>query len=368
MISYDNRRFKTNTIIDEHVKLNARMVPFGGWEMPVQYEGILNEHKTTREGVSLFDISHMGEFIIEGHFAKSGLDQIVTQSLDDLPIHSARYGAILNEQGGILDDLIVFRLAEEKWFLVVNGATTDKDAAHIQKHLTADAQFQDVSLQTGKLDIQGPQSRDILKTLAPGIEKLDYYTFDFFDLLGENVLISRTGYTGELGYEIYFPWNRTTDLWQELLRCKGVTPAGLGARDILRLEVGYSLYGHELNENITPLECGLTRFVDWDKDFIGKEALLQQKDQGLERKLVGFTSSSRRSPRADQKLFSDSQQDIGIVTSGTFSPILGVGIGLGFVPTSIPTKGETIYFGNEKNPVEAKTSTKFFYKNGSLKN
>lgn len=358
---------KRTPLYEEHLALKARMVPFGGWAMPVQYEGILAEHLHTRKAVTLFDISHMGEFIIEGDLNESGLDRIVTMSLKDLPVKASRYGTILNEQGGIIDDLIVFRLEEKKWFIVVNGATTEKDVAHFRKYLTNNARFTDVTFQTGKLDIQGPQSREILKRLVPAIDRLQYYAFDFFDLLGEHVLISRTGYTGELGYEIFYPWDKTVDLWKALLAHKEVKPAGLGARDILRLEVGYSLYGHELNDHISPLEAGLTRFIDFDKDFMGKDVLLKQQHNGLKRKLVGFVSDSRRSPRAEQVIFDSDEKEIGIVTSGTFSPTINKGIGLGFVAVDCSGSGEKILFGDAKNKVSAIISSKVFYKGGSLK-
>lgn len=335
--------------------------------MPVQYAGILDEHAATRHGVSIFDISHMGEFIIQGDCVKSGLDGIVTMSLQDLPVRACRYGCMLNPQGGIIDDLIVFRLEEEKWFIVVNGATTAKDAAHFQKHLTGSADFKDVSAQTGKIDVQGPLSRDVMRSFVADIEKLNYYTFDFFDLLGEHVLISRTGYTGELGYEIYFPWDRTPELWQALMAHEGVKPAGLGARDVLRIEMGYSLYGHELEENISPLEAGLNRFVHLDKEFFGKAALLEQQESGVQRKIVGIRSNSRRSPRQGHLIFTESGESVGEVTSGTFSPSLRQGIGLGFVSCEHAQTDSKILFGSVNNKNEAVISSRAFYKDGSLR-
>ncbi len=353
-------------LFDVHNALNARMVPFGGWEMPVQYEGILKEHAHTREAASIFDISHMGEFIIEGDCVESGLDRLVTMSLSDLSVHSCRYGCILNDQGGVIDDLIVFRMEQDKWFIVVNGATIQKDAAHFQKHLSRSSKFIDVSLQTGKIDIQGPASREILTSFVAEIDQLDYYTFDFFDLLGENVLISRTGYTGELGYEIYYPWNKTKDLWQALIAHDKVKPAGLGARDVLRLEMGYSLYGHELGEDISPLESGLNRFIQFEKDFIGKDVLMAQKDKGLKRKIVGLSSETRRAPREGYQIYSESGDAIGVVTSGTFSPCLNKGIGLGFVDTQHASQGSNVLFGDDKNKNAAVIVSRAFYKSSSL--
>jgi aminomethyltransferase len=355
-------------LYEEHIALKARMVPFGGWEMPVQYEeGILAEHAYTRNATTLFDTCHMGEFVVEGDCQKSGLDCLVTMAIADMPLKTCRYGMLLNDQGTVMDDLIVFREEQEKWFIVVNGATTAKDKAHFQKHLTSSARFQDISSKTGKIDVQGPQSRKVLSQLVDQIEKLDYYSFDYFSLLGMNVLISRTGYTGELGYEIYLPWEKTVQVWKKLLSLCDVKPAGLGARDILRLEVGYSLYGHEINESITPLEAGLSRFVDFNKDFIGKEALLKQKAQGLSRKLIGFCSLTRRSPREKYKIYSEDNQEIGFVTSGAFSPSLDKGIGLGYVSSLLSKEGTKIFWGDEKNKNLGEIAGKVFYKRGTLK-
>jgi len=355
-------------LYEEHLALGARMVPFGGWEMPVQYEGILAEHKHTREAVTVFDTCHMGEFTIHGEPGKVGLDRLVTMNLQTMPYKTCRYGFLLNEKGGVMDDLIVFRIDEEKWFIVVNGATTLKDADHFRRHLKEKEAFEDISAKTGKIDIQGPLARNILKSLVDGIEKLDYYTFDFFDLLGENVLISRTGYTGELGYEIFYPWQKIKELWRVLLENGKVKPAGLGARDMLRLEVGYCLYGHELDEHISPLEAGLEKFIDFEKDFIGKKALLEQKKQEIPHRLIGVASASRRAPRLGQKIYSLDGKEIGSITSGSFSPMVGIGVGLGFVKIEAAAKGTAILFGNEKLKSEGEITSRIFYRNGSLKN
>ncbi|OGX34364.1 MAG: hypothetical protein A3C36_07655 [Omnitrophica WOR_2 bacterium RIFCSPHIGHO2_02_FULL_52_10] len=354
-------------LYDEHVALKAKMVPFGGWAMPVQYAGIIAEHTHTRTAVSIFDVSHMGEFVVEGDCRRSGLEALVTMPLADMPAKACRYGCLLNERGGIIDDLVVFRTDKEKWFIVVNAATTQKDAAHFRKHLTSQAAFKDVSAQTGKIDVQGPRSREILKILVANIGNLDYYSFDFFNCLGQNVLISRTGYTGELGYEIYFPWGQTADLWRELMKLDGVRPAGLGARDTLRLEMGYSLYGHELSEDISPLEAGLGRFIDFDKEFIGKDALVKQKQDGFRRKITGLCSASRRAPREGQKIYLPSGGEIGQVTSGTFSPSLNQGIGLGFVDARHAAAGTAVEFGDERVRQAAVLSPRNFFKSGSLK-
>ena len=358
---------KQTPLYSEHVALNARIVAFGGWEMPVQYEGILSEYEHTRKAVTLFDTCHMGEFLVRGDCRKTGLDALVTMAIADMPVHSCRYGMLLNDQGGVIDDLVVFREGPEEWFIVVNGATTAKDARHFRQRLKQPQAFNDISSEIGKIDVQGPLSRQILADLIPGIEKLAYYTFDWFNCSGETVRVSRTGYTGELGYEIYSSSATVMAIWRKLLQNPNVKPAGLGSRDMLRLEVGYSLYGHELNEATTPLEAGLARFVDFTKDFIGKNALLKQQKEGLRRGIAGFISETRRAPRQDSKIYAPTGEAVGVVTSGTFSPCCRRGIGLGFVPIGLASTGQKIYFGDDNTKNLAIISSRIFYKNGSLK-
>ena len=264
-----------------------------------------------------------------------------------------------------MDDLIVYRLAQEKWMVVVNAGNMEKDDRQFRKHI-ASSKFRNVSSETGKLDIQGPMSRKILSSLVEDLERLDYYTFDEFDVLGERVIVSRTGYTGELGYEIYFPWDKIAELWREVLK-RGAKPAGLGVRDVLRIEMGYSLYSHELEEHILPLEAGLNKFIDWNKDFIGKAALLAQKERVV-RKIVCFVSENRRSPRAEQKIYSTDGEEIGIVTSGTFSPALERGVGLGFIAKDQGTFGQKLSVGSENNKITVEVVKRPIYTQGSLKN
>ncbi len=352
----------------EHVALGGKMVEFAGWEMPVQYgEGVLNEHRANREGCSIFDCSHMGEFLLEGDALGSGLDRIVTQSVKDMPVRSCRYGMILNTLGGTMDDLIVYRLAEKKWMIVVNAANIEKDREHFLAHLSSGAQFRDLSAETAKLDLQGPLSRDVLSGIVPGIRKLEYYTFDEFDLLGERVIISRTGYTGELGYEIYYPWGGAVKVWEALLSDKRVKPTGLGVRDVLRIEMCYPLYGHELTENISPLEAGLKPFVSMKKDFIGKEALVRMEGAGLPQRIIYFVSESRRAPRQGHRIYAAGGQAAGEVVSGTFSPALNAGIGVGFIKKEFTDIGKNIIFGDEKFRLNAGVDSRPFYKAGSLK-
>lgn len=351
-------------LTEQHLALGARMVGFGGWNMPLQYESILLEWEYNRKGVSLFDCSHMGEFLVKGDAVKSGLDQMVTQTIVDMPPNTCRYGAMLNDSGGVIDDLIVYRKGPEDWMIVVNAANIEKDANHFREHLKPGASFEDVSLRTAKLDLQGPHSREVLKIVVPGIENLEYYAFSQFQINGIPCLISRTGYTGELGYEIYCPWEKCKEIWTAILKDDRVKPTGLGVRDVLRVEMCYSLYGHELDESISPLEAGLGRFLDSQKDFIGKKALGTQKPV----RCVGyFISTSRKSPRSGNKIFDAAGQEIGVVTSGTFSPALQAGIGIGLMGSHSNDISAVVFFGDEKSKAEASVVKRPFYKNGSLK-
>jgi len=351
-------------LADVHLSLGAKMVGFGGWNMPLQYESILAEWEHNRKTASLFDCSHMGEFMVKGDPLACGLDRIVTQPIVDMPVNTCRYGAMLNEEGGVIDDLIVYRRGPQDWMIVVNAANIEKDARHIQAHLNSKAHFEDASFKTAKLDLQGPQSREVLKALVPGIEKLSYYTFDQFEINGASCLVSRTGYTGELGYEIYCPWEKCKEIWQNILDNATVKPTGLGVRDVLRVEMCYSLYGHELDESISPLEAGLDKFIDDKKDFIGAKAMAARPG-GCG---IGyFESRSRKSPRAGNKIFDAAGKEIGVVTSGTFSPALQVGIGIGFVGRPNKDVGVEVFFGDEKNKAAASITKRPFYKNGSLK-
>ncbi|HEX9080021.1 MAG TPA: glycine cleavage system aminomethyltransferase GcvT, partial [Desulfuromonadaceae bacterium] len=313
-------QLKSTPLCGRHEALGALMAPFGGWNMPIQYEGIIAEHKWCREQAALFDICHMGEFLFQGDLVSSGLEDIFTFSVQSIPVGRSRYGFLLNEQGGIIDDLIVFRLAHDRVMVVVNAATADNDFTVIKSRLKG-GEFTNISAATGKLDIQGPHSRAVLAAAFGGeIITLPYFKFMTMDILGSEAIVSRTGYTGELGYEIFLPADKVGDLWDLLLKDGRVKPAGLGARDVLRLEVGYSLYGSDIDEATTPLEAGLEAFVNFDKEFVGKEALLRQKEQGVTRKKVAFEVKGRRSPRHHYEICLAGEA-VGSVTSGVFSPM-----------------------------------------------
>jgi len=308
-------------LCSRHRDLQALMAPFGGWDMPIQYEGIIAEHAWCRTKAALFDICHMGEFMFQGDFEADGLEGVFAFSIKTIPVGRSRYGFLLNDQGGIIDDLIVFRLAEDKAMIVVNAATADNDFAVISTRLRGGS-FSNITTATGKLDIQGPLAREVLvAAFGEQIAAIPYFKFIDMKILGVDAIVSRTGYTGELGYEIFLPAEKTTDLWDLLLQDERVKPAGLGARDVLRLEVGYSLYGSDIDEGTTPFEAGLEGFVNFDKQFVGREALLKQKELGISRQKIAFKVSGRRSPRHHYDIVSGSQE-IGCVTSGVFSPML----------------------------------------------
>jgi aminomethyltransferase len=360
-------QLKTTPLSSHHRALGALMAPFGGWDMPIQYEGIIAEHRACREQAALFDICHMGEFIFSGDIVGSGLEDVFTFSVATIPLGRSRYGFLLNEAGGIIDDLIVFRLAADKAMIVVNAATADNDFDVIKSRLK-DGVLENVTAATGKLDLQGPLSRDVMaRFFDPAVCGLPYFKFTTTKILGYEAIVSRTGYTGELGYEIFIPAEKIPELWELILSDDRVKPAGLGSRDLLRLEVGYSLYGNDLSEQITPLEAGLEAFVNFDKNFIGKDALLKQKASGLSRIKVPFRLSSRRSPRHDYSIASNGET-VGVVTSGAFSPMLGCGVGIGFVPPRLAAQGTPLTIVHEKVSMEAEVCELPFYKGGSLRN
>jgi len=357
---------KSTPLISEHESLKALIAPFGGWNMPIQYEGIIAEHRWCRAKAALFDICHMGEFHFQGDFTTSGLEEIFTFSVTGIPLGRCRYGFLLNKRGGIIDDLIVFRLGENEVMIVTNASTIDKDRAAIAERLKG-GELRDISAVTGKLDLQGPLSRDILvKAFGPEIAAIPYFKSTRMRLLGVEAIVSRTGYTGELGYEIFLPSDKVKELWQLLLADERVKPAGLGARDLLRLEMGYSLYGNDIDEETTPLEAGLPAFVNFNKEFVGRDALLKQQREGLNRVRTAFRMTSRRSPRHHYEIWREGAQS-GIVTSGGFSPMLGCGIGLGLVRPEAALTGAPLTIRRENVSMEAFVCDLPFYKGGSLR-
>lgn len=309
-----------------HTANGARMVPFAGWNMPVQYRGILEEHRHTRNGASIFDISHMGEFLLEGSGATEALSRVVTHNLQTLTPSKCRYGFLLNERGGVLDDLIVYRLAEEKYMLVVNGARIGVDFSWIAERLPAGLRFVDQSSETAKIDLQGPDSFAVLSAAIPGDwADLGYFGFRETRLEDCRLLVSRTGYTGELGYELYLPWDKAPWIWERLLREPGVLPAGLGARDTLRLEMGLPLYGQDLDEEHTPVEAGYGGMITSSAPFVGKDKL-----GAVREKLIGLRIEGRRSARHHDEVYLG-ETKAGVITSGSIAPSLGCCVALAYV-------------------------------------
>ena len=358
---------KVTPLRAHHEGLKALMAPFGGWLMPIQYAGIIAEHKWCREKAALFDICHMGEFLFKGDIVADGLENVFTFSVKGIPVGRSRYGFLLNEQGGVIDDLIVFRLGEDEVMVVVNGATIANDFSVIRSRLKEGTQFTDISDATGKLDLQGPLSREVLAGLfGAEIGTIPFFKFIRTRILGVDAIISRTGYTGELGYEIFLPSSKVVELWELLSKDERVAPAGLGARDLLRLEVGYSLYGSDLDEETTPLAAGLAAFVNLDKEFVGKTALQKAQQQGAAKVKVAFRVNSRRAPRHHYQILHQGAE-VGSVTSGAFSPMLSCGIGLGFVKPEAAVLGAKLVIKHERVEMEAEVVELPFYSGGSLR-
>lgn len=358
---------KTTLLLDEHKQLKARLAPFGGWLMPIQYESILGEHRWCRESAALFDTCHMGQFLFRGAIGVAGIERLFSFRIDSIAVGRCRYGFLLNERGGIIDDLTVYRLADDELMVVVNAGPEEKDFAAIQAGLGGNASFEDRTGLDGKLDLQGPRSREVLlRYFGAEIEEIPFFGFRPVTILGTDAIISRTGYTGELGYEIYCRNEVLVELWHLLLQDERVAPAGLGARDLLRLEMGYSLYGNDLDETTTPLEAGLERFVDFQRDFVGREALVRQRNEGLRRVRVAFRVSSRRSPRQGYEIFRAGAR-VGTVTSGAFSPMLGCGIGMGYVATEATAIGTPLEIVHDGVTLAATVVELPFYLEGSLR-
>ena len=360
---------KRTPLFEAHRELGARLVEFGGWEMPVQYSGILEEHRAVRERAGLFDVSHMGEFRVEGPGALAFLNSLVPNDVSKLAINQALYTQLCRPNGGTVDDLIIYHLGPDHYMTVVNAGTLEKDWAWISEHMAGrgDVTLTNISDETALIALQGPLALNILEPLTEtDLSAIAYYHCQPGTVAGIECLISRTGYTGEDGFELYHPANRAFELWQALLKAgeaHGLLPAGLGARDTLRLEAGYCLYGHELSDEITPLEAGLGWTVKLNKadDFIGKQALVDEKRDGLRRKLVGIELRERGIPRAGYPILRDGQQ-IGEVTSGTMCPTLGHAAALGFVPPSDATPGTELAVEIRGKAIPAVVTPLPFYK------
>jgi aminomethyltransferase len=357
---------------DEHLRLNAKMVSFAGYEMPIQYPGgITAEHNAVRTAAGLFDVSHMGEFEVRGPRALDFVQHITTNDVSRLEVGQAQYSTMTNEQGMVIDDLLVYRFADH-YMLVVNGANHDKDWAWVTRWA---AQFgvdvRDVTDDVALLALQGPRAPEILARLTDAdLDAIRYYRFAEGTVDGVPAIISRTGYTGEDGFELYVPAEQAAGLWRRLLETgadDGLTATGLGCRDSLRLEMGMALYGNDLDEGHTPLEAGLGWVTKLDKgDFVGREALARQKEEGVRRRLVGFRLKERGFPRPHYPVSVDGQ-NVGEVTSGTLSPTLGEGIGMAYVPAEASKPGTEIGIVIRDRAVPAEVVKPPFHTGGSAK-
>lgn len=335
-------------LYDEHVRLKARMVDFAGWEMPVQYTGVIGEHRIVRSSAGLFDVSHMGQIEITGSGALDAVQHLTTNDASKLADGAAQYSIFCNERGTVIDDIIVYRMSATRFIIVVNASNADKDFKWCEGHLIGNAAATDVGDSYALIAFQGPKSLSILAGLTDvDLAKLPSYHFSAGSVAGRrNCIVARTGYTGEEGVEIFTSPSDAPAVWQALLergKPEGVAAAGLGARDTLRLEMKYSLYGHEISEETSPLEAGLAWVVKLDKpaDFIGRKALIQFKEKGPARRLVGFRMIDRGIPRQGYPILTDGKQT-GIVTSGTMSPSMGIAIGIGYVPVEHSKIGNEI--------------------------
>ena len=330
---------KKTPLYEKHVALHAKIIDFGGWAMPVQYTNVIEEHRTTRTGATLFDICHMGEIEVQGPQAFDLLQSTLTRNLADQKIGQVKLSALLNDHGGVIDDLTVYKMKDDLYWLVTNATPRERDFERVSSILRDskfDCRLEDISDRIGKLDLQGPRSQDILQPLAgKDLSGIRFYHFIESTVAGIPAIISRSGYTGEDGFEVYAASDQIGLIWDQLLEAGaafGLKAAGLGARDTLRLEAGMMLNGQDITEDVCPLEIPYAWLVDWHKDFAGKAALTACRDKGLRRKLVGFEMTGRGIARHGYKVLSG-KNEIGLVTSGTFSPTLNKAIGLAFVET-----------------------------------
>lgn len=363
--SAQGSELKRTPLYDTHVALGAKIVPFAGYEMPVQYPGGISvEHKAVRESCGMFDVSHMGEVIVRGPDAVRFVASVTSNDVNALKVGQIHYSTLLREDATIVDDLLVYRFADHL-MLVVNASNKEKDLAHLRAHLTGfDATIEDVSDATALLAIQGPNAPALVASIAEvPIDGIKYYWFTEGKVAGVQCIISRTGYTGELGFELYFDASHAKRMWDAVMAAGQVTPCGLGARDTLRLEAGLCLYGHELDDHITPLEAGLGWLVKLGKPetFLGKEVLLKQHQDGTDKKLVGFTFEERAIPRHGYPVVYGDVV-IGEVRSGTMSPTLGIPVGTCYLPSAAAVEGTRFEVDIRGKRVPAKVVRLPFYK------
>ncbi|WP_405223841.1 glycine cleavage system aminomethyltransferase GcvT [Dokdonia sp. Asnod1-B02] len=361
---------KNTALTEVHESLGAKMVPFAGYNMPVSYEGVNAEHDVVRSGVGVFDVSHMGEFLVSGENALSLLQWVCSNDVSKINVGGAQYNCFPNDKGGIVDDLIVYRIKEDQYMLVVNASNIDKDWAWLETQNTLksfNAELRNISEGHSLLAIQGPKAIEAMQSLTEvDLAGIKFYTFEVAPFAGiENVIISATGYTGSGGFEIYCKNEDAAQLWENVFKAGanwGIKPIGLAARDTLRLEMGYCLYGNDIDDSTSPLEAGLGWVTKFTKDFVNSEDLKAQKEQGLKQRLVGFELTERGIPRQGYDIVDADSNKIGHVTSGTMGPSVNKGIGMGYVDTAFAKAESKIFIQIRKNLVPATVVKTPFYK------
>jgi len=358
---------KNTALTHKHIQLGAKMVPFAGYSMPVQYEGVTLEHETVRNGVGVFDVSHMGEFILRGPNALEFLQKFSSNDASKLFDGKAQYSCMPNGKGGIVDDLIIYRISEHEYFLVVNASNIEKDWNWISSLNEMNVEMTDVSDEYTLLAIQGPKAAASMQALTKvNLSEMNYYTFEYSEFAGiKDVMISATGYTGSGGFEIYVKNEDAEELWNAVFEAGkefNIKPIGLAARDTLRLEMGFCLYGNDINDETSPLEAGLGWITKFTKSFVDSEYLAKQKEEGIQRKLVAFEMIDRGIPRKDYEIVDSNGTKIGHVTSGTMSPSMKIGIGLGYVQKGYSGIDTDIYISVRNKTLKAKVVKLPFYK------
>ncbi|NJD01730.1 MAG: glycine cleavage system aminomethyltransferase GcvT [Ruminiclostridium sp.] len=357
---------KRTPLYEIHRSLGGKLIDFGGWELPVQYSGILEEHQQVRSAAGLFDVSHMGEITVKGRDAEKFLQKLITNDISHTKDFQVMYSPVCYSDGGIVDDLLVYKYNSGNYLLVVNAANTDKDFTWMLQNLEDEVELENVSAAYAQIAIQGPKAEAVLQKLTDfQLDKIRFYHFiPDVVIAGVNTITSRTGYTGEDGFEIYLPAKYAVLVWEKLMEAgkeDGLAPAGLGARDTLRFEAALPLYGHEISEDISPLEAGLGKFVKLDKkEFIGKKALANQKEKGIPRKLAGFEMLDRGIPRSHYDVQADGAS-IGFVTTGSYSPTLAKNIGLALLDSAFAAEGTVIDIIIRGRALKGKVSTIPFY-------
>ncbi len=360
---------KNTALYEKHIALGAKMVPFAGYEMPVRYGSELEEHRAVRNSVGMFDVSHMGEFLVKGSRALDLIQKISSNDASKLRADKIQYSCMPNATGGIVDDLLVYMLKPEEYMLVVNAGNIQKDWDWIVSQNDMGAELENISDDISLLAVQGPKAKQVIQKLTDiDLSEIPYYSFQKGNIgeITDGVILSATGYTGSGGLEIYIYNEFASQVWDEIMKAGEefeIKPAGLGARDTLRLEMGFALYGNDIDDDTSPIEAGLGWIVKFSKHFVNAEDLKKQKESGIEKKLVGFIMEEKGIPRSGYEILNDKDEVVGKVTSGSMSPTLGFGIGMGYVSTKYASVNNNIFIAVRKRKLKAKVVKPPFYKN-----